>query len=303
MKKIIVSGATSFIGIHLINALIEEGKEVTAIVRKKSTNLSKIPLSDKIKIIELNMDEYKDIHKYIQKTECFIHLAWDGTRGTQRDNFKLQYQNYENSLQALNSVAKIGCKLVLSAGSQAEYGNYNHLINEDTPCRPQTQYGICKLNFYDSAYEFCNCNGIAFKEPRFFSIYGSGDYEGSMIMSVLKNMLNNADCSLTQCIQYWDFLNIRDAVEGLLTLIETECDDGAYNFGSGDLRLLKSYIEEMYFITKSKSKLMYGQIPYGEKGMLSIMPDITKLKGLGWYPKVTFANGISEIIRDWTWYK
>ena len=45
---------------------------------------------------------------------------------------------------------------------------------------------------------------------------------------------------------------------------------------------------------------MYGQIPYGEKGMLSIMPDVTKLKGLGWYPKVTFANGISEIIRDWT---
>lgn len=59
-------------------------------------------------------------------------------------------------------------------------------------------------------------------EPRFFSLYGPNDYEGTMIISVLKKMLKDLSCDLTECIQIWDFLYIDDAIDALVILIEKQ---------------------------------------------------------------------------------
>ena len=143
----------------------------------------------------------------------------------------------------------------------------------------------------------CSDKNVRFIEPRFFSLYGADDYEGTMVISILKKMIQNDPCELTECIQKWDFLHIDDAINGLMKLIESNVASGVYNFGSGESYALKHFVEVMYKVTKSESELRFGVVPYPETGIVNVNPCVEKLKELGWVPKVSFENGIREIVK------
>lgn len=298
MKKAIVTGATSFIGRNLIKRLVDANWKVYAVIRKENIKDSILFSSANVEVISLVMEEYSNLAEYIKEPcDAYVSLAWSGTRGMQRDDKNQQEKNYVLSMLALEAVKNIGCKVVISAGSQAEYGLMTKEIKENDNCEPNTEYGKWKLEYYKNGMEFCKDNKIAFKEPRFFSLYGEDDYEKTMVLSILNNMLENRPCKLTKCIQLWDFLYIDDAIDGMLRLMECECDNGAYNFGSGDIRPLKDYVMEMYRITGTQSELMFGAVPYPLTGIVNACPNICKLKEqTGWTPKISFEEGIRRII-------
>ena len=297
MKTILVTGATSFIGINLIKELLKDYK-VIAVVRPNSKKISRLPSSSNLSILELELKEYyKLAHLIKESIFAFIHLSWGGTRGTGRNNIELQENNFKYSVDALHSAAKLNTKIFMSAGSQAEYGLQNNIITENTVPKPVTAYGKSKLKFYEYGMEFCKNNNIKFIEPRFFSLYGVGDYEGTLIKSVLAKMLKNEPCDLTDCKQKWNFLNIKDAVAGMKLLLESEqVKSGAYNFASKDTRELKSFLLEMKDITNSKSQLNFGAIPHNDSGKYGINPDISKLLNTGWQPKISFEDGIRDLL-------
>jgi len=298
MKKVIITGATSFIGRHLINELTKHDYKIYAIVRQMSQKALKLSELKNVYLINLEMAKYSEIDQYID-TDCdyLIHFAWEGTRGLDRDNESLQYNNYYYSMELVNAAINLGCKTIISAGSQAEYGICNEVISEYHSCKPTTEYGRYKLKFYEDTYEICEKNNVSFKEPRFFSLYGLDDYEGTMIISTIKKMLNNEICNFTEAKQMWNFLHIDDAIKGIIALIEKECQDGVYNFGSDDTRKLREYIEEIKSLCNSSSELNFGSIPYPSTGIVSIQPDNTKLKEeTGWVPQISFNEGINKII-------
>lgn len=298
MKKVIITGATSFIGIHLINKLIKNDYFIYCVVRKNTKKIGLLPVSEKIKIIHLDMEDYDKISNVIEDNcDIFFNLAWNGTRGTDRDNEEMQKSNYINSIKAVKSVINMNCKIIVTAGSQAEYGVTNKVITEETECLPLTQYGKYKLKNYEETYKICTEQNIRIYEPRFFSLYGENDYEETMIISTIKKMLNNDECNFTECNQNWSYLHVRDAVDGLLVLIDGNCESGIYNFAGKDTFELKEYILKMKRIINSNSKLNFGAIPYGKSGKVSFIPCIDKLIRCGWSPKVTFEEGIKEIVK------
>lgn len=297
MKTLVITGATSFIGLNLLNHLLNDYK-IIAVIRPNGKKFEKLPVNVNLSVMELNLEEYDKLSLSItENIYGFIHLAWNGTRGTDRRNIEMQKLNYKFSISALHSAAKLNAKIFMSAGSQAEYGLQNNIITENTVPKPVTAYGKSKLKFYEYGIEFCKNNNIKFVEPRFFSLYGAGDYKGTLIMSMLAKMLKNEPCDLTDCTQKWNFLNIKDAVAGMKILLENEqVESGAYNFASNDTRELKSFLLEMKNITNSKSKLNFGAIPHNDSGKYGINPDISKLLNTGWQPKINFEDGIREIL-------
>ena len=300
MKQILITGATSFIGQNLINCLTEEYK-IIAVARRNSPKVNTLPVHKNLSIVRLNMNEYEKLPQIlnIKNLHAFIHLSWNGTRGDDRNNEQMQDENYINSITALLAAKKLGAKIFMSAGSQAEYGQLNSIITENTMPEPITAYGRNKLKLYEYGMKFCGERDIKFLEPRFFSLYGSGDYQGTLIMSMLDKMLKNETCDLTDCTQKWNFLNIKDAVNGMEILIENKnVKAGAYNFASNDTRELKSFLLEMKAITRSNSKLNFGAIPHNDSGKYGINPDITKLLATGWKPEVSFESGIRELINN-----
>ena len=297
MKTIFITGATSFIGLYLIEELLKDNFNIVAIVRENSDKIKLLPKSNNLKVVELNIENIEKLPNIIDdKCDVFYHLAWNGTRGITRDDKDLQESNYIYSVNALKTAINMQAKVFISAGSQAEYGLNIDEVSEETKELPVTEYGKAKLKFCHYAIDYCKKENVRFIEPRFFSLYGYGDFENTLIISTINKMLKNEDVNLTECIQLWNFLHIKDAVNALILLQKSNCS-GVYNFGSEDTRVLKEFIYEMYELTNSKSNLNFGTVPYNNGLIINVNPIIKKLQNsVNWQPKISFKEGIKEII-------
>lgn len=301
MKRVIITGANSFIGYRLCKILTEKGYFVFAVIRKDNVNNHILNNCSNLKLIYAEMENYKNLDKLIQeKCDIGIAVAWNGTRGSDRNNESMQKQNYDLSINCIEAFIRLGCTKILTAGSQAEYGPWLNLkkVTENDKCRPNTAYGRYKLDFYNKAQEICLKKKVTLIEPRFFSLYGEDDSRKTMIISMVHNMLQNKPCKLTECKQLWDFLYIDDAINALFGLIESDDANGVYNFGSGISRPLKEFVIQMKELTKSNSDILFGSVPYPSTGIVNTNPCIEKLcKTINWKPQVSFECGIQKVVK------
>lgn len=291
--KFVITGANSFLGQALCRYAVERRWEVVLVTRPGHEPAQLAPGT---RVVSLAMADYARLGEETGPCDCLVCLAWNGTRGASRMDETRQRQNVEHSLAGIRSSLAAGCGRVVLAGSQAEYGPHAQIITENTECLPNTAYGRAKLELFRQASALCQQAGALLIEPRFFSLYGPGDSPETMVISTLERMRHNLPCNLTEGIQMWDFLHIQDAVAALARLCTEEVSGGVYNFGSGDTRQLRDYIREMAEVTGSGSELRFGAVPYPSSGMVSIWPDVSKLKqSLGWEPEISFAQGIRGI--------
>jgi len=293
--KAVITGANSFIGMRLAEKFSAEGWDSILVVRP-GRNM-KVPSNSSL--LQLSMEEYAKLGELTGGCDCFLHLAWSGTRGLSRMDSEMQKKNVLYSLRGIESICNTGCGRVILVGSQAEYGPQLEPTAETALCRPHTEYGKAKLELSQKVAELCIQNNVEYKLLRIFSLYGPGDHPDTLISSVLRDMLANRSCQLTQCTQNWDYLYVADAVEAVFRLCSLPCSDGIYNIASGDIRPLKAFVEEMLQLTQSKSRLLFGAVPYPTTGTIALWPDVSKLKQeLNWLPKTSFAQGIRLTI-DW----
>ena len=297
--KLTIAGANSFIGQRLISIASDSNKyEITAIIRENSSSREIFKSLNNIHIVECNMQDYEKLGTLVDRGDCFINLAWNGSRGETRGNRELQQSNYQSSILAAKSMIDNGYKIIVSAGSQAEYGLCNGVISENTECKPNTEYGIAKLQIFDTLKNLCKSNNVRFIEPRYFSLYGPGDYKKTLIMSCLKKMIKNEIIELNPCNQIWDYLYVDDAVDALLRLIESDDANGAFNFASGNHQELKKFILEMKVASESDSKIFFSESDAYAGMLINLRPCIQKLIDTtnGWGPKTSFQEGIKKII-------
>ena len=298
MKKIVITGATSFIGIHLIQEWLKEQCEIFAVVRPNSENIDRIPQNVKIHVMELEMLDYDKLPDIINKADFFYHLAWEGARVPYRDDKILQRKNYDCTLKAYEVAVKMGCNFFLGSGSQAEYGVMQGLVDETYPCNPITEYGKEKLHAYEELEKRTQESNIRFIWTRIFSIYGKYDYSKTLIMSAIDKMLRNEPVEMTLCTQLWDYLNVEDAARAMKMFALKQCDNGVYNIASGDYKALKEFVKIVKEVINSKSELKFGAVKYGTNGPTNLTPDVRKImESLDWKPEVEFGEGIKKIVQ------
>ena len=114
MKKIIVTGATSMIGVATIEAAIEHDTEVYAIVRKNTSRMDRLPSSSKVHIFYGNLDRLEEITDLPETCDVFYHFAWIGTGKDERDNPTIQEKNIQ--------YAALGKKLCEELGMEHVWG-------------------------------------------------------------------------------------------------------------------------------------------------------------------------------------
>lgn len=286
MKSLVITGPTGAIGRALIDNCIENNISVLAICHRNSSRIADIPSSDLITIIEADLGEYNELFTdgTDNQYDAFIHLAWNGTYGNTRNDMPLQADNVKYALEAVELASRLGCKTFVGAGSQAEYGRVEKPLTPETPAFPENGYGMGKLAAGQMTRVRCEQLGIKHIWTRILSVYGPYDSLRTMVMSTLIKMKNNEDIPLTEGVQIWDYLFNEDAAKELLWLADNGKDGQVYCIGSGDARPLKSYIEEMHIFTLSKSRLGFGDVPYGDKAVMCLTVDknclVSDLMGL-----------------------
>lgn len=299
--KFVITGATSFIGLELINLLLSQGHYVVAVCRNESNKISKIPFG--VTIVKAEMSEYGDLHHYIDQADVFINLAWGGTGHDGRNVVDIQKDNITYTTAAMFAADKIGCKLFLEAGSQAEYGSTQMTQKETDDCFPFSEYGKAKLKVKEDCFNLSETLGIKYIHLRIFSIFGENDHPWTLIMSSIRKMMSNEQVDLSPCTQNWNFVYVKDAVRIILKLCVNVVNDVSfkhevYNIASDDTRQLKDFVEEMKRLSKSKSILNYGAVV--PQTVVSLQPDMSKtLNASGFKDFHSFSEVITNIINDY----
>lgn len=294
----IITGATSFLGVELSQALIQQGHEVTAICRPDSHGLTNLPES--VEVVYAQMDEYGALDTKIAQANVFVHLAWAGTGHDGRDATQVQQENIMYTLDAMRAAAKMGCKLFVMAGSQAEYGSTTLPQNEEKDCEPFSEYGKAKLQMWKEGKKFAEELRMKYLHLRIFSLLGETDHTWTLVMSCIDKMLHNEPMDLSPCTQNWNFLYVKDAARQIVTLcqhaVETESFiSEIYQIASEDTRPLKDFVERMRELTGTKSELHYGAVVPAH--LVSLQPDMQKTKAVvGTLAEYDFDEVIKRII-------
>ena len=296
MKKIVVTGATSMLGVATIEECLANDIEVVAIVHRNSKNFYRLPKSPKLQIIEANLDELSNCTPNFHDADTFYHFAWAATTHAGRANVDVQELNIRYTLDAVRLAQKCGCQKFIFAGSQAEYGLSDKPLNRDTPIKPCTAYGVTKFAAGKLAEMLCKDLGITFVWARILSVYGINDGANTLISYIINSYKNNVQPVLTGGEQIWDYLYSDDAARAFRLLGQCQTQ-GVYVIGSGQGLTLKSYIEIIYRLMKPSVPLVFGGKPYAENQIMFLQADISDLqRDTGFQPSTSFEEGIKKIL-------
>lgn len=297
----VVTGATGFLGAELIQILLNAGEEVYAVGRNEAKANTILPVSDNMHFVRAELSEFKALDNIISKADVFVNLAWDGISVSGRDMTEIQKLNIRYTIDAMHSAKRMGCKLFVESGSQAEYGIVNEEISEDTPCNPFSEYGKAKLALSKECDILSREIGIKYLHLRIFSVFGMRDHEHTLIKTSIDKLQQNIPIDLSSCTQNWNFLYVKDAAKQIMLLCEYATGNCSYqseifNIASDDTRALKDYMLELKNVLNSSSKLNFGAVQPSQ--IVSLNPNINKLKmAINFVSSYTFADAIWEMTK------
>ncbi|MCR5189487.1 MAG: NAD(P)-dependent oxidoreductase [Treponema sp.] len=288
MKKLLITGATGMIGSAIVEEALKQNYRITCLVRSDSNRVNNIPKSDKVKIVDCNIDQYNEL-ELTEKYDVFIHLAWLKPFGNDRDNVELQLKNVQYTLDAVNLAKRAGCSVFIGAGSQAEYGVQEVDLTPNLPVNPESGYGIAKYTAGKLSNMLCQQLGIRFNWLRILSVYGKNDNSYTLISYVINELKNGRSPELTKCEQIWDYLHCQDAARAFLAVAEKGVNGKFYPLGSGQGRRLSEYLEDIKAVINPDIKLGFGKKEYYPHQPMHLVADVTELqKDTGWKPEIRF---------------
>ena len=297
IQRVIISGATSSIGIALCEESVTNGIGVVAIIRPESSKCSLIPKSNLIEIVESELSDYDSINSEGIHADAFFHLAWASTDGAAaRDNTYDQADNIQAILKAVELAERCKCKVFVGAGSQAEYGRTDEVLTGDTACKPETAYGMTKLCAGMLSRLMCRQKGIDHVWTRILSAYGPNCSKRTVISYTVDTLLQGEKPVLSDGRQVWDFIYISDVARALLACARSGVSGKTYVIGYGKSKLLREFLEEVRDILSPGQDMGFGERPYNADAVMHLECDISDLTAdTGFVPTVDFEEGIQRL--------
>ncbi len=291
MNRILVTGATSMIGVALIREAISNNTEIYALVRPNTKRIHRLPDSDLVHVIECDISNLLESCGYFPKVDVFYHLAWEGTSKNERDNPIIQEKNIATSISAVDLAHRIGCKRFIFAGSQAEYGLIDEPIHERTKFRPIMSYGVAKLASCVLTRKECELFDMEHVCARIFSVYGCFDNENTMIDYAIKCFSGGEHASFGNRFKQWNFLNERDAGAMIYRLGAACVSPGEYLIANPVSQTIGEYVDII------ASMFETPKYSFETEEDVELFLDVKNtIKETGYRPAVSFGEGIKEII-------
>lgn len=297
MAKVLITGATGFLGSNIAEFLLDQGHDIIATYR--STSSRKLCGNFENNIYWVNQDNKSWEDEIIDlKPEVVIHSAWLGVTHQDRDNWESQFSNIKYLEQLLIVAQKAAVTKFISLGSQAEYGVYNGIIDETEPCRPFQAYGCVKIICSELVRQFCSYHQIDWYWLRLFSFFGKGESENWLIPSLVKKMLTAEEMDLTAGEQKCSYLYVKDMALAIENIICATGPSGIYNISGDKLITLKDLIEKIRNELKPGFQLNFGNLPYRSNQVMHMQGSSAKfIKEFGVFAVSDFDESLSSTIK------
>ena len=301
MATYVITGADGFIGRHVTRYLSAAGHSVTALVMPKSPIRGFIDGLRGVRVVEcdlLCLDAVRD--QIPLAPDVVLHLAWAGVAADVRDDMSVQRVNEDLSLSVIRFAAEIGASRFVLPGSTMEYSLGEKMISgvDDVPT-PQNAYGAVKVATRFLCEAMARKLGLHFNYVIFSSVYGPDRRDGNVIYYVIRSLLKGESPKLTKMEQFWDFIHIDDLVCALAAVCEKGVNGRTYPIGYGGRIRLAEYIREIHRLIAPSIELGIGARPYDYGRRPQSCVDTSALvQDTGFVPRISFADGIREVIRQ-----
>lgn len=298
IQSAVITGPTGAIGTALCRELADNGITVFAVCRPDSPRTASLPKHENIHVVSCDVTELACLPERIAGgADAFFHFAWAHTIGPGRNDMPAQIENIRYTIDAVRAAKALNCQVFIGAGSQAEYGRVEGVLNVDTPCFPENGYGMAKLCAGQMSRVEAEKIGIDHIWCRILSVYGPSDGPLTMISGVIRQLLDGQKPKLTAGIQQWDYLYSGDAARAFRLMAQHGISGKIYPLGGGSARPLKAYIELLRDAIDPALPLGFGEIPYGPLQVMHLESDISELTSdTGFKPETDFTDGIRMTI-------
>ncbi len=291
--RVLVTGASGFLGRFVVAELVRCGIETVATAR------SACPEIAGARWIETDLLQPRacdDLMREVAPSHL-VHLAWYAKPG-------LFWRALENldwaaaTIQLMRSFAERGGQGAIFAGSCAEYGWDHALLAETDVPAPATFYGRIKDATRSAVMAAAHEFGVPCGWARVFWLYGPHEANGRLVSDIVSALLRGDHVACSDGLQRRDFLHVVDVAAAMVAGLRSGWN-GPLNIGSGQGVAVREIVETIGTLTGRADLLRIGARPAvaGEPPM--IIADITQLREkVGFSPRFTLCDGLSDTV-DW----
>lgn len=313
-KRVVVFGASGFIGQWVSRRLVRQGADSWLIVRNRSSADSIFEMHDiQSRVLELDLLDRPSLRSRLREIRPSIvfNLAGYGVDHGECDQQIAYRINADlvaaicESLVEMRDNTGLG-QAIVHAGSALEYGQVAGNLAEDAEANPTTLYGQSKLAGTVSLARCCKRFGVRGITVRLFTVYGPGEHPGRLLPSLLEAAKTRRPVPLTSGAQQRDFTYVEDVADGLLRLGLAACEPGMIiNLARGRLTPVREFIEIAARELKiPRELLLFGAIPTRYEEMRHDSVTIDRLREFAaWSPPTGIPAGIRRTFEFQTLHK
>ena len=275
-----VSGASGFIGSHLVKILQANNIEVFSLKRDDLNN----PVN-----LEVFMKDFKP--------DYIFHLASYGNHYDQKDEDETLTANVIKTYFMLKACKNLDFKAFVNFSSSSVYGTKSSPMKEDQFLGTDTFYGCTKVAGEYLVRAFAKKYKKPYINVRPFSVYGEGEKDNRFIPTVIKSLLERKTIKLAEEPVH-DWIYVNDFLIALLKIIEHSKDFAgeSINIGTGTQYSNKQVVDILEKILDNKVKIKKVKFLRNYDSDMWVA-DTMKLKLLGWSPQFTLEQGLAQVCK------
>jgi nucleoside-diphosphate-sugar epimerase len=306
--KVIVTGASGFLGSELTKSLVADGYEVIAIARRPIEQLPEIrqkKLSG-AKYLSVDLGDTSaleaELNKVCKKDSLLyvFHLAWWGEDGLSDLNISKQSQNILNTVNLFHLSKKFGVKSFIFAGTMEEEFalEYTRLdFNIEKKYNRHVVYALAKIATRSALKHSYSENGPNIIFATNSHIMGPGDEKDSFLQVALLKILNGETLNMSSGEQIFDVIDVRDCANAYKNIAKFGKNGVSYWVGSGEPCSLRHYVEIMNQ-TYGPVKINYSSVPFED---IKLSPDVFSTADLvndtNFVPEITFDKSVDTLAK------
>lgn len=290
--RILVTGATGFVGRHVLSALEGRGFDVHGVGRSPIAGET---LHAANLLVE---EERRDLIASVRPSHL-LHLAWDAEPG----RYWTSAANLDwaaASLHLATLFAAQGGRRFVGVGTCAEYAWGAARFDESTtPCRPATLYGAAKDGTHRILAAYAATQGFSLAWARLFYLYGPGERRGRLVSDAIHALMTGTEFPTSTGHQRRDFLHVADAAAALAALLVSDVN-GPVNIGSGIAVPVRTLLDGLALRLGDADRIVYGARPLGPAEPPVIEAETRILReAVGFQPAFDRERGLDDTVEWW----
>lgn len=303
--KIVITGGLGFIGSHLADFLVKQNHKIILVTKgmSKKTNISHI--SKKINIEKLDVTNFSKLGKFIEKTkpDVIIHLAGNTSHSASFEKPLSDIDiNAKSTLFILEKIRDLNkkCKFILGS-TFIVVGKPKKLpVNENSICNPTTIYGANRLLSEYYCKIFHHVYGIDTRIFRITNSYGPREQtipQKNAVNFIIHSAFTDKEITIYEKGKFFrDLIYVSDVVSGINSILKKGKPGNLYWISSGKKTWFYDLAKSLRKTTDCKINFVSSPTYTKKVDVGNFIVDNSKLKSLGWHPKISLEEGIRKTL-------